>query len=447
MGDVASVQPAELVAVKPNDEPAAGPVTGQERLHCVDSLRGIAVLGILVMNIYAFAMPFAAYTNPLLMGGTDTLNLGVWFVTHIFFDQKFMAIFSMLFGGGLIMMSERAEARGVRYGRFFYRRQLWLLLIGAVHAYLIWFGDILFVYAWVGMLAFLFRKRSPRFLIILACLLLPVASLFGVTYATSLDGMQLRAAEIAEVQQKGGELSDEDEKILANWEETRGFLAPTEVELDKDLTAYRGGYLDNLAHRAPTAAMMQVASFFIYGIWRVGALMLLGMALMKTGVLSGARSASFYSKLAIVGYGLGLPLAAFSAFDLFAHHFDGLYLLRSGGIPNYFGSILVALGHIGLVMWAIKQGLVQRAMTRFAAVGRMAITNYLMHSVVLTTIFYGFGFGLYGELPRISQMGFVVVVLGMQMIVSSWWLARYRFGPVEWLWRSLSYGRRQPMRR
>ena len=117
-----------------------------------------------------------------------------------------------------------------------------------------------------------------------------------------------------------------------------------------------------------------------------------------------------------------------------------------GGIPNYYGSILVGLGHVALVMSVIKSGALQRLIAKSAAVGRMALTNYLMHSLVMTTIFYGYGFGLYGQVPRIWQMAFVAAMLGFQLWFSTYWLERYRFGPAEWLWRSLTYLRLQPLR-
>ena len=174
--------------------------------------------------------------------------------------------------------------------------------------------------------------------------------------------------------------------------------------------------------------------------------MLIGMALMKLGVLTAERSATFYTRLMLVGYACGLPLTMFSAFDLHAHGFDQMYVLRFGGIANYIGSILVALGHIGLVMWLTRTGRLQRLLDRFAAVGRMALTNYLAHSFILTTVFYGYGLGLYGGVPRAAQMLFVAAVVGLQLWWSTWWLARYRFGPAEWLWRSLTYWKKQPMR-
>jgi uncharacterized protein len=193
--------------------------------------------------------------------------------------------------------------------------------------------------------------------------------------------------------------------------------------------------------------MMQIFVTLFFGISRIAALMMIGAALMKLGVLSGERSTAFYRNLMLAGYLLGLPLTIFSAVSLNAHAFDTLYMLRVGGIANYIGSLVVAFGHIGLVMLIVKSGVLRRLMERFAAVGRMAVSNYLMHSLVLTTIFYGYGLGLYGTIPRFWQMGFVIGVITLQLFLSTWWLRRYRFGPVEWLWRSLTYWKRQPMRR
>jgi uncharacterized protein len=439
-----------------NDDPAASPVpvhdnglspiAANERFVSIDVLRGVAVLGILVMNIYAFAMPLAAYNNPLAMGGLEAHNLGTWFFTHILFDQKFLSIFAMLFGAGLVVMSTRAESRGAKFGRIYYRRQFWLLVIGAIHGYFIWLGDILFLYAAIGMLVYLFRNLKPRTLIIVAVLFLPVALLLDLGIAKDVDRMIVEVAKIEELQASGTELDDEQKEMLEDWEAQRPFMAPTDEDVRVDIDVHRGGYLGIVKHRAPTVFMLQIFVTLLFGIWRVGALMMIGMALLKLGVLSGERSASFYRKTMLAGYLIGLPLTIFSASDLSAHQFDPLYVMRVGGIANYWGSVIVAFGHIGLVMLVVKAGALQKLMARFAAVGRMALTNYLMHSVILTTVFYGYGFGLYGSIPRFWQMGFVVAVIGLQLILSSWWLNRYRFGPVEWLWRSLTYWKRQPFR-
>jgi uncharacterized protein len=425
----------------------AAPVPAAERLIALDTLRGFAVMGILVMNVYAFAMPLAAYNNPMIMGGTDALNMGTWFLTHILFDQKFMSIFAMLYGAGIILMMNRAEVRGSAFAPIFYRRSAWLIVIGLLHAYFIWFGDILFHYGLMGMIVFLFRRAAPRTLITIACVLLPVTLLISFGSSFYLEEMQAEVAKIERLQTDGAVLDDEQQQKLDQWQELRVVFSPSEEDIAADVAAYRGTYIDSLTQRAPFVAFMQVNTTLVVVIWRVGALMLLGMALMKLGVLSGMRSTRFYKALTLVGYGAGLPLAILSAVLLEAHEFDPLFVARYGGIPNYFGSILVALGHIGAVVLVLKSGALKALSDRFAAVGRMALSNYLAHSLVMTSLFYGYGLGLYAEVPRFLQQGFVVALVGLQLLASTWWLERFRFGPAEWLWRSLTYRQRQPMRR
>lgn len=200
---------------------------------------------------------------------------------------------------------------------------------------------------------------------------------------------------------------------------------PTDEDLQNDLAAYRGDYISIVKHRVPMVVVFQVQSTFAFIMWRVGGLMLIGMAMMKLGILSGQRDSAFYKKMMLIGYGLGLPIVLFSAYNLYAHEFHELYLFRVGMVSNYIGSVLVALGHIGAVMLLVKANAWAGLMKRFSAVGRMALTNYLMHSIILTTIFYGYGLGWYGEIPRLAQMAFVVMVVGLQLLISPLWLERY----------------------
>jgi len=396
---------------------SAGPIAGAERIDAVDTLRGVAVLGILVMNIYAFSMPFAAYGNPLRMGGTGWLDLGTWYLTHVLFDQKFMTIFSLLYGGGLVILWQRAEARGLQPGRLVLRRQFWLLVIGAAHAYLIWFGDILFSYAVIGMLVYPLRRLSPVRLAVLAVLMMSVAPWVTWDLGRSLEALP------------EGEILLQDADALKD-----------------DLVAHRGTYADIFGFRASQVAWLQIEGILFFGLWRTGGLMLLGMALMKLGVLSGRREAAFYRKMLAAGYGIGLPLMAVSVHVLTRAGWDEVFVFRIGSLPNYLGSLFVAAGHTAAVMLIVKSGWRQALMSRFTAVGRMALTNYLMHSVVMTTIFYGYGLGLYGTVPRSAQMLFVAGMLGFQLWLSPLWLTVFRFGPAEWAWRSLTYGRLQPLR-
>jgi uncharacterized protein len=342
-------------------------------------------------------------------------------------------------------MMERAEARGERYAGVWYRRNFWLLLIGAMHGYLLWFGDILYHYALMGMLIFLFRRRTPRTLIVVACGLLPIGMLMAVAGGDYMNRLQAKGAEYRQMQAAGQALTEEQQDLLTRWQQASIFMKPAAEQVAEDLSVYRGDYPGIVRHRAPTVVMMQTQATFGFVIWRVGGLMLLGMALMKLGVVSGSLSADFYRRLMLTGYGIGLPIMFFSAWNMHAHQWDMLWLFRYGGLPNYVGSIFVALGHIALVMTIVNNGVAAGLMSRFAAVGRMAFTNYLMHSVVMTTLFYGYGFGLYGQVSRAWQMAFVAGMLAFQLWFSPFWLRRFRFGPMEWAWRSLTYWRIQPM--
>jgi len=434
---------ASLADVRHNPEP----VTEPERLIAIDTLRGIAVLGILVMNIYAFAMPFVAYQNPLAYGGSEWYNLGTWFFTHIFFDQKFMTIFSMLFGAGLVMMMTRAQARGSAYGSTWYRRNFWLLLIGAAHGYLLWVGDILFHYAVVGMLIYPLRNRTPRTLISTGCVLLLFGMLMAYAGGSQMLNLQASSAEVLALQDAGEKLTEAQSAILDQWNEMAIFMKPPEEQVAEDMAAYTGDYKGMFQHRATTVVMMQTQGLIGFVLWRVGGLMLIGMAFMKLGIISGQRSTSFYRRMMMFGYGLGLPGTLYSAWSLQAHQWDMTYIFRTGGQANYVASILVAFGHIALVMLIFKSGGLTRMMDRFAAVGRMAFTNYLMHSIILTTVFYGYGFGFFGQVERAWQMAIVAAVLSFQLWLSPLWLTHFRFGPAEWLWRSLTYWHLQSMRR
>jgi uncharacterized protein len=353
----------------------------------------------------------------------------------------------MLYGAGIIMMMNRAEARDVAFAPIFYRRSTWLIVIGLWHGYFIWFGDILFHYALMGMLVFLFRRATPRILIIIASMLLPVTLLINFGSSFYIEELQEEIAAIEHQQAEGAVLDADQQQKLDEWQEIRIIFAPDEEDIADEIAAYRGSYVDALTHRAPFVTFMQVNLIPVFVVWRVGGLMLLGMALMKLGVLSGERSTKFYGRMTLIGYGIGLPLVILGAVLLEAHEFDPLYVARYGGIFNYFGSVLVAFGHIGVVLQLVKSGAWQVHVKRFAAVGRMALSNYLLHSLVMTSLFYGYGLGLYGEVPRFLQQGLVAALVGLQLLVSPWWLSSFRFGPAEWLWRSLTYRQRQPMRR
>jgi len=402
-----------------------GPVVESERIASLDVLRGFAVLGILAMNIQAFSMPMHAYMNPTVYGDLTGANFWTWLVSHTLFDQKFMTIFSMLFGAGIVLLTSRVEARGGSPACIHYRRMFWLLLFGLAHAYLLWFGDILVLYAICGMIVYKCRKLPPQTLIIAGFCTIFVAFALSIFFGWSMQFWP-------------------PEQIVKFTEES---WRPPGAKIAAELAAYSDGWLAQMRFRAPAAFFFEVFLFLIWGVWRAGGLMLVGMGFYKLGVFSAERPAAFYGKMLASGALLGLPIVLYGVHRNFTANWDVHYSFFYGAQWNYWGSILVSFGWVGMVVLACKARVLPRLTARLGAVGRMAFTNYLLQTLVCTTLFYGHGFGLFGSVPRIGQAGVVVAIWAFQLAASPVWLHYFRLGPFEWLWRSLTYWAPQPFRR
>ena len=402
----------------------AVPVPESERLQALDLLRGFAVLGILVMNIQMFTMPMAAYFNPHALGEPTFRDLAIWSINHVLADQKFMTIFSLLFGAGILLMTTRAAERGARPALLHYRRMGWLLVFGLVHAYLLWHGDILVLYALCGMLVFPARRLAPSTLLTIGLVTLAIGSALSVAAGMAFSGAPPEALR-----------------------QFQSFWSPSAEEIAAETAAFRGAYVEHLPWRAAYAFDFQTTELFMWGLWRAGGLMLLGMALFKFGILSGARPRGFYARQGAVGFGIGVPLVAWG---LYRHHATGWNVIDSffiGSQWNYWGSILVSLGWIGLLLTLWHAGAFRALIERLQAVGRMAFSCYILETVISTLVFYGHGLGLFGTVDRLQQMLFTVGVWVILLTVAPLWLARFGYGPLEWIWRSLTYGRFDPIGR
>jgi uncharacterized protein len=399
------------------------PVTARERILALDVLRGFALLGILVMNIQSFSMIYSAYLNPTAYGDLEGMNRWVWLASHVLADQKFISIFSMLFGAGMVLMAQHVETGGGRPGGLHYRRMFWLLVIGLGHAYLVWHSDILVTYALCGVVVYLFRKVRPGWLTAWALAAVTVPFLLWLAAGSSMPLWP----------------PDAIEGIRSDW-------SPSPEQVAAEVEIYRGGWLEQMAHRIPTAIEFQTFVFAIWTGWRAGGLMLLGMALWKWGVLSAERGIRFYVTLVAIGSAIGFPLILIGVTRNFAADWSVTYSMFFGSQFNYWGSMFVALAYVGLVMLVVKTRVLRWLQHALAAVGRTALSNYLGQSLVCTMIFYGHGFGLFGKVERWQQALIVVGVWAVQIVLSLVWLRYLRYGPAEWAWRSLTYWRLQPMR-
>jgi uncharacterized protein len=401
------------------------PVAEKERIVSIDVLRGFALLGILPMNIQYFSMISAAYWNPTAYGDLRGANFWVWLLSHVFADEKFMTIFSMLFGAGILLMTSRVEAAGKPSAALHYRRMGWLILFGLAHAYLLWSGDILVAYGMCGLLVYLCRRFRPRTLLVMGVLAIAVASTSMTAY-----GLWSQHWSPAQVQAAREQL----------W-------MPTPAIAAKEIAAYRGSWTAQMSFRVPDSLQMETIFFVAFTFWRVTGLMLVGMALFKLGVFSARRPSSFYWTLIAVGLLIGIPVTLYGTYRDFAAGWDFRYSFFYGMQFNYWASLLVSLSWVGTIMLASKAAVLIPLTRRLAAVGRMAFTNYIMHTAVCTTLFYGHGFGLIGKVSRVGQFAIVLVIWAVQLVASPIWLCYFLFGPLEWLWRSLTYLQWEPLRR
>ncbi len=399
------------------------PTQLNERISSLDLLRGFAVLGILIMNIQSFSMPGAAYINPFAYGDMSGANKWVWILSHVFADQKFMTIFSILFGAGIMLMCNRAGAKGMKPGPIHYRRNFWLLLIGLIHAYLIWYGDILVTYALCGFLAYLFRKMKPRALVFTGLLIISMHTLIYALFGFSMPEWPEEARE----------------NILSIW-------LPSAESISAEIAAITGTLSEQLEENFQGAMALQTWVFFLQTFWRATGNMLIGMALFKMGVITGEKSSDYYKKGALVGSLIGFPIIIYGLIRNFQAGFSWDYSMYLGSQFNYWGSLFVAFAYICLVMLFAKTDSFAGLKERFQAVGQMAFSNYLSQSVICVLIFFGIGFGLFGQVERTTQILIVPVIWLLQFFWSHAWLSRYRYGPMEWLWRTLTYWKPQPMR-
>jgi uncharacterized protein len=449
MGEPAAdeaVQPQTPAPVKPE------PVAEAQRLRLVDALRGVALLGILLMNIPGFAMP--NYFSESFRNDPSNVNFWVSHVIGVVFEGKMRALFGMIFGAGVLLFVLKKERTGRSVTGLFYRRMMWLVLFGLIHAHLLlWMGDILYLYGICGMLVYLLRNVNPKYLV----LGVPLVAVFDFGMNTAfyqyarakrIDYLEAQAAAGA-----GRALTDAQNAAIEDWRGLEKNFIPNREEAEENTRKMKSDYSTVAGHVRKQAGIMELLVPLV--IWDSLALMLLGLALYRWGFLSGQWSNAAYWKVILIGYGIGLPLAIYSHYHSYLHSPNREAILQRlvevpipwVGLIYPFQRILLVMAHVSVVVLLYKSGALKGLFRRLEAVGQMAFTNYIMHTVFCTLIFFGYGLNYYGEM-EFYQLFFVVLAIWiLQLIVSPLWLRYFRFGPLEWLWRSLTYWKRQPFRR
>ncbi len=425
------------------DQPSFNPIEKKSRINSLDVIRGIALLGILLMNINGMGLPYA-YSDPsIIAGGAVGLNLKVWIANEMLFEGTMRGLFTLLFGAGVLLLTSRLEktGAGIAAADIYYRRILWLLVFGLVNVWVfLWHGDILYPYALFALMLFPFRNASVKNLFLVGGLLICLGILWDLsdyhnTLKTQKEGMEIQA-----LKDTGTPLTETQENSLKDWEKLKAKHTPKEVA--EEIDTMRQGYWTVILNKVKFNQFMQTWLPYRIWPWDILSFMLLGMAFFKLRIFHGERSHRFYLVLALVGYALGLAINYYETRMILESDFDAV-VMRRAHQTYHIGRLFTTMGHVGLFMLFIKSGILGFLQKALAAVGKMALTNYLMHSVVTSIVFYGFGFALYGQLERYELLYVVFSIWIFQLIVSPIWLKFYQYGPMEWLWRSLSYQKKQ----
>jgi uncharacterized protein len=404
-----------------------GPITARERIVILDILRGIALLGVVIANIWLWFSGIF-FQLPGIRGELVQLSLDavVFNGIGVLVSGKAVATFSFLFGLGFAVQMLRAEERGVAIAPVYRRRLAVLLLFGVAHGLFLWYGDILALYAMLGFALLLFRKRADRTLLVWAGILLVALPLVmgAVPLVMSLLGREMPSPDMAEISEA---------RVAA-------------------LTAFQSGVFWQIFPE--NLKMLQ----FFYVTPKAVIWTLFSLGLFLLGLYAGRRRffenveahREGFRRVALWGMAVGLACsltlgAMYIRFPWEAVAAEPQLAFLNSALAT-FGTVPLAFGYIATATLLLQRSAWRRRLAHFAPVGRMALTNYLMQTVLCLLIFYGYGAGLIGQVGAAASLGIGLLIFAMQMAWSPWWLARFHFGPAEWLWRSLTYGQLQPMR-
>jgi uncharacterized protein len=409
-----------------------------DRIESLDVLRGFALLGILLVNIVAFGLVSSAFLDPAIyltpIGGIDYI---VWAFIELSSEGAMRTLFSMLFGAGVVLFVTGSTAKS---GWLHYRRNFWLLVFGLINAYIfLWPGDILVTYALSGFVLWFIRNWKARSLLILATFLILIGSLQNFAMKSTLEIARDAAEEMKISISKGEEFSEETAEWAEGWidyeEDNQAEIDNIPNEVKKRTSSYSSAYEYNL--EKANEMIYFVLPFFLF----LDALMmmLIGMALFKLGVLDGGRDIKFYIRMMCIGFLTGISINAYEVLLITNSNMDIIETNPYFRFTYHFGRLFMGLGYLGLVILLIKIEKLESLRFRLACVGRMALTNYLMHSVIALFIFSGAGLGLLGKFSWSQLYLFVLLIWVIQLYISPLWLKYFYFGPVEWLWRLLTY--------
>jgi uncharacterized protein len=432
--------------------PSAKPLEFENRISLLDSLRGMALLGILLMNIPFFANSYHLYYNLEILKEYSGPDYWCWWGVNGLFEGTMRGIFSMLFGAGSFLLLDRLEKKnipGLSPADIFYRRLIWLLVFGLINAFvLLWPGDILYTYAITGLFLFPFRKLKPASLLLFGLLFMAFSTAQHTFKSHSAHVVREKGEKALALEKKGKKLEKaqkEDLEAWTAWQEEHS-ISHFRAEMVGENGYRKKGYADIFEKILGINVYIETKDFYNELFFDALSFFLIGMALFKWGFLTGSLSTGWYLCIVFIAYLIGLPLSYYQHHMAIMQQFDYSRFWEAFPVAPYqIRRILLALGHISLFILFFRWKVFPFVFNWLAKVGQMAFSNYLIQTIICNFLFNGYGFGLFGELHRYQLYQISGLIWIFQILFSNIWLRFFLFGPFEWLWRSLTYWELQPI--
>ncbi len=422
------------------------------RIAILDTVRGVALLGILLINISYFAFPFWMGSN-INVRNESGINYYIVWINNLGFEGTMRSLFSMLFGASSILLLTNLEKKESKISPadIYYRRLIWLLIFGIINAYiLLWTGDILYHYAICGLFLFPFRNMKPKKLLLLGIAFMLIYNFIATLDMYNARDIRLRGEQVVTLEKQHVKLTKEQQADEVNWQNytDEHNVKNIRIKADAMTKAMQQGYITIWKTVQPWNEDFETVEFYRDMFWNNMSLFFIGMALFGWGVLTGKRSLKFYWVLMITAYSIGFTLSYISFHSRVQSGFNLSFITDYLKVDIYpEKSLCIALGHLSVIMLFYKYRVGNWLLNALGKVGQMAFTNYLSQSIICGFIFYGIGLGLFGILERYQAYYVVFGVWIFQILFSNIWLRYYRFGPFEWVWRSLTYWKMQPMKK
>ena len=430
----------------------SAPLQKKERILFLDSVRGIALLGILLMNSMAQSQSHVYYDKMDLGQPITGANFYAWAAETFLFEGTMRGLFSILFGAGTILLLTRLikNMKGLEPADIFYRRMLWLLIFGLINAFVfLWPGDILYPYALCGLLLFPFRNLSPKNLLWIAFALLVIGTYRENSDLYHAKKIISKGQVVSTLDTTKVKLTDQQKEDLGKYKELKEKNSSDGIakEANEEIKKIKGRSYSEIFMFYRDINMMIESTILYNSYWfDILVFFFIGMALFKSGYLVGNKPGYIYVLVALIGIAGGITMNYFYHKTQYRLRFDQYLFMQKWKFSYYeIRRVVQTMGYLSLLVLLYKVSPIRKILNIFVPVGQMAFTNYLMQSIITSIIFYGFG--VFGTMQRYEVYYIVGAIWLFQIVFSNIWLRHFRFGPFEWLWRSLTYLKKQPMLR